>query len=50
MSQEIAYARDVTRESVIEVLKKPFRDGSFVGEFVADGLLGVRAAPTSSAI
>ena len=50
MSQEIAHARTVTRESVVEVLKKPFRDGSFVGEFVSDGLLGTRVAPPSTVI
>lgn len=50
MSQEISYARAVTRESVIEILKKPFRDGSFVGDFVGDGLVGVAVAPTSNVL
>ena len=51
MSQEISHARKVSRESVIEILKKPFRDGAFVGELVGDGLFGTRVAgPTSSVL
>ncbi len=50
MSQEIAHARSVTRESVVEVLKKPFRDGSFVGDLVGDGLVGARLTPSSTVV
>ncbi len=49
MSQEIAHARSVTRESVVEVLKKPFRDGSFVGDLVGD-VVGARLTPSSTVV
>lgn len=50
MAQEISYARSVSRESVIELLKKPFRENSFVPEFVNDPLVGSQLLGSSSAL
>ena len=48
MSQEISRARSVSRESVIELLKKPFRENSFIPEFVNDPLVGSQLLGSSS--
>lgn len=50
MSQEIAYARSVGKESVVELLKKPFRENSFVPEFVNDPLVGSQLLGSSSVL
>jgi hypothetical protein len=50
MSQEISYARSVSRESVVELLKKPFRENSFVPEFVNDPLVGSQLLGSSSVL
>jgi CarD family transcriptional regulator len=50
MSQEIGYARKMTRDDVVEMLKKPFRDGAFVSDFVGDALVGPQLAGSSSAL
>lgn len=50
MSQEIAFARSVSRESVVELLKKPFRENSFVPEFVNDPLVGSQLMGSSSVL